>query len=40
MIPQTLLTQESGGDGDPLDAIVLGPPILKGSIAKAKLIGA
>ena len=39
MIPQTLLTQESGGDGDPLDAIVLGPPILKGSIAKAKLIG-
>ncbi len=39
MIPQTLLPKESGGDGDPLDAIVLGPPMLRGSIANGKLIG-
>ena len=39
MVPQTLLPQELGGDGDPLDAIVLGLPILKGSIAKAQLVG-
>jgi inorganic pyrophosphatase len=39
MIPQTLLSKEIGGDGDPLDVIILGPPILRGSIAKAKLIG-
>lgn len=39
MIPQTLLPKELGGDGDPLDAIVLGPPMLRGSIGKAKLVG-
>ena len=39
MIPQTLLPKKFGGDGDPLDVIILGPPILRGSIAKAKLIG-
>ena len=39
MIPQTLLPKELGGDGDPLDAIVLGPPMLRGSIAHGKLVG-
>lgn len=39
MIPQTLLPLELGGDGDPLDAIVLGPPISRGSVTQAKLIG-
>ena len=27
MIPRTLLAKDSGGDGDPLDVIVLGPPV-------------
>lgn len=39
MIPRTLLAVESGGDGDPLDVIVLGPPVDRGSVVKAKLIG-
>ena len=39
MIPQTMLPKELGGDGDPLDVIVLGPPLLQGSIAPAKLVG-
>ena len=39
MIPRTLLAKDSGGDGDPLDVIVLGPPVDRGSVVKAKLIG-
>ena len=39
LIPQTLLSKENGGDGDPLDVIVLGPSIKRGSVVKAKLIG-
>jgi inorganic pyrophosphatase len=39
MIPRTLLSKESGGDGDPLDIILLGPPINRGEVASAKLIG-
>jgi inorganic pyrophosphatase len=39
MIPQTILSKETGGDGDPLDIILLGPPIDRGEVAKAKLIG-
>lgn len=39
MIPRTLLSKENGGDGDPLDVIVLGPPAERGSVVKAKLIG-
>jgi len=38
-IPQTLLSKEEGGDGDPLDIIVLGPPVKRGSILKSKIIG-
>lgn len=38
-IPRTLLPKEFGGDGDPLDIIVLGPPVPRGSAVKAKLIG-
>jgi len=37
MIPGTLLSKELGGDGDPLDVIVLGPPVERGSIVKCKL---
>jgi inorganic pyrophosphatase len=39
MIPQTVLPRESGGDGDPLDVIVLGPAVPRGSILKVRLIG-
>lgn len=39
MIPKTLLSKESGGDGDPLDVIVLGATEKKGAVIKSKLIG-
>ncbi len=39
MVPRTLLPKELGGDGDPLDVIVLGPAVPRGSIVEAKLIG-
>ena len=39
MIPQTILPKEKGGDGDPLDIIVIGEPVLKGEIIKCKIIG-
>jgi inorganic pyrophosphatase len=39
MVPRTLLSKESGGDGDPLDIILLSPPLNRGEIASAKLIG-
>lgn len=39
MIPQTLLPKELGGDGDPLDVIVLGSPVERGSVLKCKIIG-
>ncbi len=39
MVPRTLLSKESGGDGDPLDIILLGPPLNRGEVSSAKLIG-
>lgn len=39
MIPQTILAKEKGGDGDPLDILVLGPPAKRGGILKCKIIG-
>lgn len=39
MIPRTLLSKEAGGDGDPLDVIVLGPAVPRGSVVKARVIG-
>ena len=39
MIPRTLLSKEQGGDGDPLDIIVLGPAEERGSVVKCKIIG-
>ena len=38
-IPQTLLSKEQGGDGDPLDVLILGPAVERGSIQKCKIIG-
>ena len=39
MIPQTVLPVSRGGDGDPLDAIILGDPLVKGDVIKAKILG-
>lgn len=39
MIPRTLLPKEQGGDGDPLDVLVLGDPIERGALVKCKVIG-
>ena len=39
-IPQTLLPLDKKGDGDPLDVIIIGPSIERGSIIKVKPIGA
>ena len=38
-IPQTALPKTLGGDGDPLDVVVLGAPIPRGEVVKVKLIG-
>lgn len=39
MVPRTLLPKELGGDGDPLDVIVLGPALERGSVVAVRLIG-
>lgn len=38
-VPQTLLPEATGGDGDPVDVFVLGPSIDRESIIKARIIG-
>ncbi|MGF1700887.1 inorganic diphosphatase [Photobacterium makurazakiensis] len=38
-IPQTALPKEFGGDGDPLDVIVLGQAVPRGEVVQARLIG-
>jgi len=39
MVPRTLLPREKGGDGDPLDVIVLGEAVPRGSVVRAKVVG-
>ena len=39
MIPSTANPERIGGDGDPLDAVVLGPAIPRGTIVRTRLIG-
>jgi inorganic pyrophosphatase len=39
MIPQTMLPKESGGDGDPLDALLIGGPAKMGAVLNGQLIG-
>lgn len=39
MVPRTLLPKELGGDGDPLDVIVLGHSVSRGTVVRAKLVG-
>ena len=38
-IPQTALPKKLGGDGDPVDVVVLGAPLPRGEVVKVKLIG-
>jgi inorganic pyrophosphatase len=38
-VPQTLLSNESGGDGDPVDVFVLGPSIAREQIVKVRIVG-
>jgi len=38
-IPRTLLPKELGGDGDPLDVIVIGPALPRGAVVKSRLVG-
>ena len=39
LIPRTIMAREFGGDGDPLDAIVLGDAVARGSVIKARPLG-
>ena len=39
MIPQTLLSEKFGGDGDPLDILVIGGPLKRNDVVPVKLIG-
>ncbi len=39
MIPSTILPKEFGGDGDPLDVLILGPALPRGRIVSARPIG-
>ena len=39
MIPRTLLPEAMGGDGDPLDVILLGPAVPRGSVVRARPVG-
>jgi inorganic pyrophosphatase len=39
MVPQSYLAETQGGDGDPLDVILLGPALPRGCIVAANIIG-
>ena len=39
MIPRTLLPEEQGGDGDPLDVLVLGDAVPRGTVLPVRIIG-
>jgi inorganic pyrophosphatase len=38
-IPQTLLPEANGGDGDPVDVFVLGPAIDRKTVARVRIVG-
>jgi inorganic pyrophosphatase len=39
MVPRTLLPREQGGDGDPLDVVVLGDAVARGTILEVRVVG-
>ena len=39
MIPRTLSPKDQGGDGDPLDVLVLGAAVERGAVIPARIIG-
>lgn len=39
-VPRTRSAPEAGGDGDPLDVVLLGPALPCGTVAEARLVGA
>jgi inorganic pyrophosphatase len=39
-IPQTLHSKETGGDGDPIDVVLIGPALQRGSLHSVKILGA
>ena len=38
-VPQTLLPETSGGDGDPVDVFVLGPSIARETVVSVRMVG-
>ncbi len=38
-VPQTLLSKDAGGDGDPVDVFVLGPSIAREQVVKVRIVG-
>ena len=39
MLPGTLQAKEQGGDGDPLDILILGPPLNRGDTVACRIVG-
>lgn len=39
MVPQTVLPKEKGGDGDPLDVIILSDTVPRGTVLKVRPVG-
>ena len=39
MVPRTLLAEEDGGDGDPLDVLILGEAVERGAVVPVRVIG-
>ncbi len=39
LVPRSILLKSKGGDGDPLDAIVLGAALPQGSVVKCRIVG-
>ena len=39
MIPRTILPEKQGGDGDPLDVLILGPSMKRGRVVRCRVIG-
>jgi inorganic pyrophosphatase len=37
-LPQTMLSKERGGDGDPLDVVILGEPVDRGAVVTVRVL--